>query len=341
MKKKRLGLIITICALAFVLLLVVALLLAALSVVNHPEKSMFGYRLMLAERDSTDHQAGDLLLIRSCEPSELKHDDRVACLMPDGTVGIYGFIDCTDGGDGALVYDPESTGTEMISISLSAILGRYEKSLPVAGDLIGVLVGGRRDGGRTGGEMLTLATVPLTEPATEPETAAPSEPETEPETEPATEPAEITAETLAHLWINARVTGGPEEEDMGNGMGDEELLTMYSLDLRPDGTLEENSYYYVRIDPDAWQLGDPYMLIEGTYWGIPSIGSPWRTGTWSYENGKLTLNFDYAEFNDTPAISLTYDITLTDGWLRFNQTDFIVYPGSTQALCDAFGIAYQ
>lgn len=335
MKKSKIAIIVTISVLSLIVLLLVGLLVAAVSVVNKPERTLFGYRLFLADRDTRNCSTGDLLLVRPVAPAALEPDDCIVCRAADGSLLIYTFLDHTSGGTGLVAFDPDTTDYKEIAISADDILGRLEKTLPVAGDIIGAFAGNpSRD--NADGVQQTLPTEPKTTPSP---TDVPAEPKTEPETAPeSTRQTEaLTDDRLAASWFSACLTFVPTYD----GGPDEELLNLHSLVLGADGTFNECKLYYVRIDPDAWQMGDPYMLVDGTYWGIPSMGFPDRNGTWSFDDGLLTLNYDYDIYYDTPPTTLVYAAEMIDGELYVESERFIVSNGATTELCEAFGIPYK
>lgn len=342
MKQSRTKQIVTICTIAGIVLILALALVAVGNIIDDPGRTLFGYHLFFSDSNGMrEFDSGDLLAIKPVDPATLAAGDIIAFQSADGRIVVHAIRSCTTAGGqpGFVTYATGNDKDDEDIVLYDDVLGKYDKVLPAAGTLFGFL-----KEGETGGTA-EHATPPPQETTTEPETDAPTQPETteapteptEAPTETAAQSAEITTEALAKPWLNARRTSGPLEIDGP----DEELLTQHSLDLRADGTVEETSFYYMRIDPDTWQMGDPCYLVEGTYWGIPSIGFPYRTGTWSYEDGKLTINFDYDMFLDTPATTVVYPIELIDGELYVAGERFVSDATTTQALCDAFGIAYQ
>ena len=343
MKQSRTKQIVTICTIAGIVLILALALVAVGNIIDDPGRTLFGYHLFFSDSNGMrEFDSGDLLAIKPVDPTTLAAGDIIAFLSSDGRIVVHAIRSCTVAGGqpGFVTYATGSDKNDENVVLYDDVLGKYDKVLPAAGTLFGFLKEGET-GGTAGHATLPTqdatehAADALTQPVT---TEAATVPETtEAPTEPAAQPAEITTEALAKPWRNARRTFGPLELDGP----DEELLTQHALDLRADGTVEDTSFYYIRIDPDTWQMGDPCYLVEGTYWGIPSMGFPYRTGTWSYADGKLTINFDYDMFFDTPATTVIYPIELIDGELYVAGERFVSDATTTQALCDAFGIANQ
>lgn len=346
-KKSKIAIIITISVLSLIVLLLVGLLIAAVRVVNHPGRSLFGYRLFLADHDTRNCNTGDLLLVRPVAPDALEPDDCIVCRTADDALLIYTFIDHTDGGKGLLAFDPNTTDYKEIAVSADDILGKLEKTLPVAGDILDIfVVNGTRSDERADGAQKTLATQAETEQTTPSTTSDSSEPEsTEPATEEPTEATQVQSNDtsidwlIGRSWFTAAVapdTAWPEYGVVG------ETLTIEIFTFYEDDTFVRSGMEYNRLDLNAVPENSPYMIQEGTCWGIPAMGFPESYGTYFFDGQTLTLTYN-EDYNTQGRTEQITSVQHDGDWLSLDGTSYyaFTYNYSFIALCEAFGIAYQ
>ena len=343
MKKGKIAIIITISVLSLIVLLLVGLLIAAVRVVNHPDRSLFGYRLFLADHETREYSDDDLLLIKETALSSLEPGELIACRTADGSIVVYTLIDHTDGGTGLLAFDPNTTDYKEIAVSADDILGKLEKTLPVAGDILDIFViNGTRSDERADGAQETLATQAETEQATPSTISDSSEPEP---TEPATEATQVQSNDtstdwlIGRSWFTAAVapdTAWPEYGVVG------ETLTTEIFTFYEDGTFVRSGMEYNRLDLNAVPENSPYMIQEGTCWGIPAMGFPDSYGTYFFDGQTLMLTYN-EDYNTQGRTEQITSVQHDGDWLSLDGTSYydFTYNYSFIALCEAFGITYQ
>lgn len=332
MKKGKIAVILLICVLSLLVLTLGGLLIAALRAVNHPDRTLFGYRLLLAEDDCPDYDAGDLLLLKKTPAEALAAGDRIVCREDTGVTRLFIVRSAApkDDASGATAADAQ-LGSEKF-IPADDILGKLEKIMPVAGDILGALTGepARDD--------------PATETTTPPESAQPPETTAEPTQPTAPDATEAPTDDstdwlLNRSWFTAEVRPGDAAPEYGV-VGEELSTDIFTFN--EDGTFIRSSLYYERMDLNALPEFSIYMIEDGTYWGIPGMGFPDAFGTYTYTGGVLTLTYD--ETFETQSRTEQFTSVQHDGdrmWLDGRQfCDFTEYY-SLIALCEAFGIAYQ
>lgn len=119
--------------------------LVTVTTCNQTERSLFGYRGFIVRTDSmsaTDFSAGDLVIVKEIDPSELVEGDIIAFTSSDaenyGEVVTHKIRKITKDADGNPAFVTYGTTTDTDDESLATyenVLGKYVQSIPWAGKL--------------------------------------------------------------------------------------------------------------------------------------------------------------------------------------------------------------